>query len=62
VAPDGLDLAERLDEDRSNLENQRAVEAAGAFVREHHSWRRRAEQLFNHLVTTAAIDLRSMQS
>jgi Glycosyl transferases group 1 len=62
VAADGSDLAERLDEDRSNRGSQRAVEAAGEFVREHHSWRRRAEQVFNHLATGAAIDLRSMQS
>ena len=53
VSPDGSDLAERLDEDRSNPDNQRAVEAASEFVREHHSWRRRAEQVFNHLATGA---------
>src|ERR1700691_5782836 len=56
VRPDGLD------EDRSNPNNQRAVDAAGEFVREHHSWRRRAEQVFDHLANGAAIDLRSMQS
>ena len=56
VSPDGSDLAKRLDEDRSNPSNQRAVDAAGAFVREHHSWRRRAEQVFNHLATGAAIE------
>jgi hypothetical protein len=62
VSPDGSDLAQRLDEDRSNPNNQRAVDAAGEFVREHHSWRRRGEQVFNHLANGAAIDLRSMQS
>ena len=62
VSPDGSDLAQRLDEDRSNPNNQRAVDAAGEFVREHHSWRRRAEQVFDHLANGAAIDLRSMQS
>jgi hypothetical protein len=31
-------------------------------VREHHSWRRRGEQVFNHLANGAAIGLRSMQS
>ena len=62
VSPDGSDLAERLDEDRSNPDNQRAVEAASEFVREHHSWRRRAEQVFNHLATGAPIDLRSVQN
>ena len=61
VSPDGSDLAQRLDEDRSNPNNQRAVDAAGEFVREHHSWRRRGEQVFNHLANGAAIDLRSMQ-
>jgi hypothetical protein len=61
VSPDGLDLAERLDEDRSNPNNQRAVDAACAFVREHHSWRRRAEQIFNHLANGAAIDLSLLQ-
>ena len=39
VAPDGSDLAERLDEDRSNRSHQRIVDDAGAFVRQHHSWR-----------------------
>jgi hypothetical protein len=62
VSPDGSDLAERLDEDRSNPNNQRAVDAAGEFVREHHSWRRRGEQVFNLLANGAPIDLRSMQS
>ncbi len=62
VSPDGSDLAERLDEDRSNPDNQRAVEAASEFVREHHSWRRRAEQVFNHLANGTPIDLRSMQN
>jgi glycosyltransferase involved in cell wall biosynthesis len=61
VAPDGSDLAQRLDEDRSNPNNQRAVDAAGAFVREHHSWRRRAEQVFDHLANGAAIEFPLMQ-
>jgi Glycosyl transferases group 1 len=61
VSPDGSDLANRLDEDRSNLSNQRMVDAAGAFVREHHSWRRRAEQVFDHLATGAAIEFPIMQ-
>ena len=61
VAPDGSDLAQRLDEDRLNPSNQRVVDAAGAFVREHHSWRRRAEQVFDHLAKGAAIEFPSMQ-
>ena len=62
VSPDGSDLAERLDEDRDNPNNQRAVDASGEFVREHHSWRRRGEQVFNHLANGAPIDLRSVQN
>jgi hypothetical protein len=61
VLPDGSDLAERLDEDRSNPNTQLAVDAAGAFVRENHSWRRRAEQVFNHLANGAAIEFPLMQ-
>jgi hypothetical protein len=61
VSPDGSDLAERLDEDRSNPNNQLAVAAAAAFVRENHSWRRRAEQVFNHLANGAAIEFPLMQ-
>jgi hypothetical protein len=56
-----LGSTDGLDEDRSNPNNQRAVDAAGEFVREHHSWRRRAEQVFDHLANGAAIDIRSMQ-
>ena len=62
VSPDGSDLAKRLDEDRSNPNNQCTVDAVSEFVREHHSWRRRGEQVFNHLATGAAIDLRSMHN
>jgi hypothetical protein len=62
VSPDGSDLAQRLDEDRSNPNNQRVVDEASDFVREHHSWRRRAEQVFNHLATGAAIEFPSMQT
>jgi hypothetical protein len=61
VSPDGSDLAKILDEDRSDPNNQRAVDAAGAFVRDHHSWRRRAEQVFNHLANGTAIELPVMQ-
>ena len=37
------------------------MDDAGAFVRQHHSWRRRAEQVFNHLATGAAIEFPMMQ-
>ena len=45
-----------LDEDRTNSINQRVVNAAGELVRKHHSWRRRAEQVFNHLANGDAIE------
>jgi hypothetical protein len=61
VAPDGSDLAERLDDDRSNPNTRLAVAAASAFVRENHSWRRRAEQVFNHLANGTAIEFPLMQ-
>jgi hypothetical protein len=59
VAPDGSDLAQRLDEDRRNPDNQRTAAAACDFVREHHSWRRRAEQMSNHLANGAPIEFPS---
>jgi hypothetical protein len=61
VSPDGSDLAKILDEDRSNPNNQRVVDSAGAFVREHHSWRRRAEQVFNHLTNGSPIEFALME-
>jgi hypothetical protein len=61
VSPDGSDLAKRLDEDRRNPKNQQAVDAACALVHDRHSWRRRAEQIFNHLANGAAIDLPLLQ-
>jgi hypothetical protein len=61
VLPDGSDLAKRLDEDRSNPNNQRTVDAISEFVRQHHSWRRRAEQVFNYPANGATIGIRPMQ-
>jgi hypothetical protein len=43
------DLAERLDQDRQSPDNQRAVDAAAALVREHHSWPRRRQQIYSNL-------------
>jgi len=60
VSPDGSDLAQRLDEDRGNPNNQRAADNASEFVSQHHSWRRRAQQVFNYLANGSAIDLRSI--
>jgi hypothetical protein len=62
VAPDGSDLAERLNEDRGNPNAQCAVDAAGALVRKHHSWQCRAEQIVTHLANGSAIDIPVMQA
>jgi hypothetical protein len=49
VAPDGSDLAAKLDADRKNPGARGAVERARLLVREEHSWARRAEQIFDRL-------------
>lgn len=49
VTPDGSDLAAKLDADRNNPEACAAVERARIQVRKHHSWARRAEQIFDRL-------------
>jgi Glycosyl transferases group 1 len=54
VAPDGSDLAAKLDADRANTEARSAVERARNYVREHHSWERRAAQIFDRLNTGKA--------
>ena len=51
VAPDGSDLATKLDADRDNASGRSAVERARVSVRQHHSWARRAEQIFDRLNT-----------
>lgn len=51
VAPDGSDLAAKLDADRDNAAARQAVARARIFVREHHSWARRAEQIYCRLET-----------
>jgi hypothetical protein len=51
VAPDGSDLAAKLDADRDNASGRSAVERARVSVRQHHSWARRAEQIFDRLNT-----------
>ncbi|HEY5207251.1 MAG TPA: glycosyltransferase, partial [Roseiarcus sp.] len=60
VSLDGSDLAERLDRDRENPDNQRAVDAAMTLVREHHSWRRRGEQIYKFLEQGGPLDLNLM--
>lgn len=56
VAPDGSDLAEKLDADRFDSRARIAVEKASALVRQHHSWTRRAEQIHERLRTGSRID------
>jgi hypothetical protein len=60
VSLDGSDLAERLDRDRQNPDNQRAVDAAAALVREHHSWRRRGQQIYDYLQQGGPLKLELM--
>jgi hypothetical protein len=54
VAPDGSDLAAKLDADRASRAARCAVERARILVRENHSWAKRAEQIFNRLSTGKA--------
>jgi Glycosyl transferases group 1 len=60
VSLDGSDLAERLDRDRQNPSNQRAVDEAATLVREHHSWRRRGHQIYSYLEHGGPLDLNLM--
>jgi hypothetical protein len=60
VSLDGSDLTERLDRDRQNPDNQRAVDAAAALVGEHHSWRRRGQQIYSYLQHGGPLDLHLM--
>lgn len=57
VEPDGSDLAERLAADRDDPDGWRAAAMAGAHVRAHHSWARRAEQIADRLRWGRTIDL-----
>jgi hypothetical protein len=59
VAPDGSDLAAKLDADRSDPTRHLAVERARRVVRRHHSWKSRAEQVYRRLTGGApyAFDL-----
>jgi hypothetical protein len=58
VSLDGSDLAERLDRDRQNPNNQHAVDAAATLVREHHSWRRRGQQIYQFLEHGGLMDIK----
>ena len=60
VAPDGSDLAAKLDTDRGNPDARLAVERARIFVREHHSYAKRAEQIYTRLTTGQPIDFEQM--
>ncbi|MGB2604002.1 MAG: glycosyltransferase [Candidatus Sulfotelmatobacter sp.] len=54
VAPDGSDLAAKLDADRRNPSAALAVENARTLVRSRHSWAKRAEQVFRRLSSGTA--------
>lgn len=49
VAPDGSDLAAKLDADLHNADGWHAVERASELVAAEHSWRRRSEQIYERL-------------
>ena len=49
VAPDGSDLAAKLDADQANPDARSAVENGRRLVRSYHSWTRRAEQIYERL-------------
>jgi hypothetical protein len=55
VAPNGSDLAAKLDADRKDPGVRSAVERARLFVREHHSWAKRADQIYERLCTGTAL-------
>jgi hypothetical protein len=57
VAPDGSDLSEKLDADLADPNARNAVERARLFVREHHSWARRAEQIYDRLNSEKAVEI-----
>jgi hypothetical protein len=59
VALDGSDLSERLDQD-AKTDHRKELEAACALVHERHSWRRRAQQIYDHLAHGAAIKFPDM--
>ncbi len=49
VAFDGHDLAEKIDQDLSTEAVWQAVEKATELVRNEHSWKMRADQIFDRL-------------
>jgi hypothetical protein len=49
VAPDGSDLATKLDADQRDCQVNAAVERARKLVRQEHSWSARADQIFKRL-------------
>jgi len=51
VAPDGSDLAVKLDADRTDVNARLAVDRARIYVRKNHSWAKRAEQIYDWLDT-----------
>jgi Glycosyl transferases group 1 len=61
VSPDGSDLAAKLDDDVASGGAAMAVEHARDLVRSHHSWARRAEQIFARLSTGRPLEPQSLR-
>lgn len=61
VCLDGSDLAQKLDSDARQLADDAAVARARDFVKKHHSWATRAEQIYARLSEerTKSVDLRN---
>jgi glycosyl transferase family 1 len=55
VAADGTNLFEKLDADRSDKTKDEAVQRAMKIVRESHSWKKRAEQVYRRLSMGSSI-------
>jgi hypothetical protein len=62
VAPDGSDLAAKLDADLKNGSAWAAVDRARTLVREHHSWAKRAEQIYDRIKSGKKIDFEAFQA
>jgi hypothetical protein len=61
VAPDGSDLAQKLDADGASGGASRAVEGARDLVRSRHSWARRAEQIHARLMFGRPLEFCSLR-
>ena len=61
VAPDGSDLAEKLDADVASGGAIKGVEQARDLVRSRHSWARRAEQIHARLAFDRPLEFGSLR-